>query len=230
MRRALAISDKDVSKYITTDFLEEGYGYFGFHAGYDYGVSEWTAYAPEDVEVINVWTGRDKVDGGNIVEMKGKYTHRYLHMKSISVKVGDKIKEGAIVGVTGNTGNVGAHLHHDVRKNGTKWTDSLSNYYDWEKLIKEGSMPGIDVLRIIASEVEGFDMTKTHKGEYDKILKDAWGSKPTDDYVRHAWTVQKVHRGHLTAQVKARDAEIVKLKAQLAAEAKVLAPGKYLVN
>lgn len=126
-----------------------------------------------------------------------------------------------------NWGHIGVRL-----ANGKFWSDGTvyasiadytknhsPKYVGWGEsvnegiVIKEANMPGIDVLRIIASEVEGFDMTKTHKGDYDKMLKDAWGNKPTDDYVRHAWKVQKVHRGHLTAQIKAKDAEIAKLKA-----------------
>ena len=88
------------------------------------------------------------------------------------------------------------------------WGESVNDV----KVIKEASVTTpIDVLRIIASEVEGFDMTKTHKGDYDKILKDAWGSKPPEDYIRHAWNVQKTHRGYLTAQIKAKDVQIATL-------------------
>ena len=94
MRRAL-----DGNPPITLGFGVSGWGYFGKHAGYDYGVVNWTAKAPERVTVINVWTGRETVDGGNIVEMQGQYTHRFLHMKSISVKVGDVLAEGTPVGI-----------------------------------------------------------------------------------------------------------------------------------
>jgi hypothetical protein len=150
-----------------------------------------------------------------------------------------------IDGITKNWGHIGVRLASGqfwsdgkVYKNIADYTAShLPKYVGWGESVNEGTvikeggnMPGIDVLRIIASEVEGFDMTKTHTGQYDKILKDAWGSTPTDDYVRHAWGIQKTHRGHLVNQIKAKDAEIAKLKAQLAVEAKVLAPGKYLVK
>lgn len=79
-----------------------------------------------------------------------------------------------------------------------------------------GNMTPIDVLRIIASEVEGFDMTKTHTGVYDKILKDAWGSKPPEDYVRHAWKIQPKHRGHLINDINKLKAQVVALQKQLA--------------
>lgn len=51
----------------------------------------------------------------------GNYT-RYLHMKkgSRTVKVGDKVLKGQVLGFMGATGNVtGAHLHFDVKVNGS---------------------------------------------------------------------------------------------------------------
>ena len=50
----------------------------------------------------------------------GNYT-RYLHMKkgSRTVKAGDKVLKGQVLGYMGATGNVtGAHLHFDVNVNG----------------------------------------------------------------------------------------------------------------
>lgn len=135
MRRAL-----DGSPPITTKHGQAGFGYFGKHAGYDYGVQRWAVRAPEAGTISAVYTGRQNVDGGNIVELVGKYTHRFLHLDTINVKVGDKVTEGQQLGISGNSGNVGFHLHHDVRKNGTGWMDSYNNYVDWEALIKGGEM------------------------------------------------------------------------------------------
>jgi len=131
MRRAL-----DGNPVITTYHGEPGYGYFGKHAGYDYGVAKWTLRAPESGVILNVYPNRATLDGGNIIEMRGVYTHRFLHLERIDVVAGQQVTEGQALGITGNTGNVAYHLHHDVRKNGTAWTDSYANYYDWEQLIK----------------------------------------------------------------------------------------------
>lgn len=60
-----------------------------------------------------------RLDHGN-----GNYT-RYLHMKkgSRTVKAGDKVLKGQVLGYMGATGNVtGAHLHFDVNVNG-KYVD-----------------------------------------------------------------------------------------------------------
>lgn len=57
---------------------------------------------------------------GNYVKIKhtnGYYT-LYAHMKygSVTVKVGDKVKKGQVIGYMGNTGHsFGAHLHFEVR-------------------------------------------------------------------------------------------------------------------
>lgn len=89
-------------------------------------------YAPGDGKVLTV----DMV--GNIileVEIDGKW-HRFLHLKDIDVKSGT-FKKGRLLGWTGNTGGVAAHLHWDVRKKGTAWNASYYNYEDPMKLIKE---------------------------------------------------------------------------------------------
>ena len=43
------------------------------------------------------------------------------HLKSFSVKVGDAVEKGSVIGLAGNTGSysTGAHLHYEVTKNGT---------------------------------------------------------------------------------------------------------------
>lgn len=41
------------------------------------------------------------------------------HLSSVSVKVGDKVKAGTVLGKSGNTGkSTGAHLHYEERRNG----------------------------------------------------------------------------------------------------------------
>lgn len=124
---------------ITNRHGTPGFGHFGRHAGYDYGVNGATVVAPEAGTIISI--SHNTPDGGNIVELKGKYTHRFLHLKSISVTVGQKVAEGQKLGVSGATGKVsGPHLHHDTRKKGTAWNASYSNYVDWEKLIEGEDM------------------------------------------------------------------------------------------
>jgi hypothetical protein len=195
---------------ITTEFgVKDSYAKFGYHSGVDYAVPlNRPIYAPTSGQLENVVSPT----GGNMVVIKANgLTHRLMHNNSFSRGNG-WVNEGDEVAKAGTTGlSTGVHSHWDINKEGT-YPTSFSSFINPAAWLEGASMATpTDVLRIIASEVEGFDMTKTHKGEYDKILTDAWGSKPTDDYVRHAWKVQKTHRGHLTAQIKAKDVQIATL-------------------
>lgn len=98
-------------------------------------------YAAEDgtVDQVQNWDGHTKTgmqSYGNMVRIKhdpykGKTLQtRYAHLSSYCVKVGQKVKEGELIGYSGVTGNVfGAHLHFEVILNGKRtnplvWLDS----------------------------------------------------------------------------------------------------------
>lgn len=98
-------------------------------------------YAAEDgtVDQVQDWDGHTRTgmqSYGNMVRIrhapyKGKTLQtRYAHLSSYCVKVGQKVKEGELIGYSGVTGNVyGAHLHFEVilggkRTNPLVWLDS----------------------------------------------------------------------------------------------------------
>ena len=56
-----------------------------------------------------------------IIQHDGTYSTLYGHMTSASVSVGDYVQQGDIIGTVGSTGwSTGAHLHFEVRVNGTQ--------------------------------------------------------------------------------------------------------------
>lgn len=56
-----------------------------------------------------------------------KYETVYAHLKSYSVKVGQKVKQGDIIGILGNSGlGTGAHLHYEIHKG--KYTYANGTY------------------------------------------------------------------------------------------------------
>jgi murein DD-endopeptidase MepM/ murein hydrolase activator NlpD len=56
---------------------------------------------------------------GNLVIVEnGDYRTYYAHLSSIPVSVGDTVKAGTTIGLSGNTGNsTGPHLHYEIRRN-----------------------------------------------------------------------------------------------------------------
>lgn len=115
----------------------------GFHAGhyaFDIGNrSQPPIWASGAGTVVKTNTGCARVSygcGGGygnyvIVDHGNGLQTLYGHMEYIDVKVGDKLKQGDVVGKMGRTGNVrgatGIHLHFEVRLNGKKMVPS--NYY-----------------------------------------------------------------------------------------------------
>lgn len=89
-------------------------------------------YAAEDgtVDQTQDWDGHTRTgmqSYGNMVRIKhapykgSVLQTRYAHLSRYCVKVGQKVKEGELIGYSGVTGNVfGAHLHFEVILNGSR--------------------------------------------------------------------------------------------------------------
>lgn len=106
------------------------------HKGIDLvGVDDITVYACLGGEVVTSTIITDKNNltwqWGNYVCIKaddGTY-HYYCHLKSRSVKKGERINAGDKIGVMGNTGySFGSHLHFEVRENDRKTTVNTAEY------------------------------------------------------------------------------------------------------
>ena len=95
--------------------------------------------AAEDgtVEIVYHWNGKrtqgDTNSYGTMVKIRhanwnGGTVHTlYAHLNSITVKQGQVVKTGEVIGYSGNTGNsFGAHLHFEVR-----WKNKRTNPLVW---------------------------------------------------------------------------------------------------
>jgi hypothetical protein len=91
------------------------------HNAIDFGVDHATVVASAAGTVKEASTGSGKFSYGNyiIIDHGQGYTTLYAHLDSFMVKVGDSVKQGQPIAISGATGYVtGPHLHFELRKNG----------------------------------------------------------------------------------------------------------------
>lgn len=89
------------------------------HMAFDYSVVVGTPIQSTlDGQVKTV--GYDPDGYGNYVVIEnGPYQVYFAHLSSTPLQVGDRIRAGQILGLSGNTGNsTGPHLHYEIRRNG----------------------------------------------------------------------------------------------------------------
>ena len=101
------------------------------HNGIDFGMPTGThLLATDDGEVLRA--DFDAKGYGYFVLLKHAWGELiYGHMKSVGVKVGDKVKRGAVLGPSNNTGNSsGPHLHFGIRIYPCKRSDGWGGHCD----------------------------------------------------------------------------------------------------
>jgi murein DD-endopeptidase MepM/ murein hydrolase activator NlpD len=101
------------------------YGDRRHHGGTDVGIPKNTPiYATADGTVSVTHTGETYNNGaglGNYVQLDHAdgFISQYGHLTSVSVKKGDTVKKGQLVGMSGSTGkSTGYHLHFTIKHNG----------------------------------------------------------------------------------------------------------------
>jgi murein DD-endopeptidase MepM/ murein hydrolase activator NlpD len=91
-----------------------------FHEGVDFSAPKGTEiYSTGDGVVVNA--RKSNRHYGNTIKIDHGYGYVtvYAHMEDFSVKKGEHVKRGQVIGTVGNTGKSTApHLHYEVRKNG----------------------------------------------------------------------------------------------------------------
>ncbi len=113
----------NVSAGLNTPIESKGIsrGISGYHTGIDYRADVGTPIASSQAGKVIESTGGWGRGWGNslVVDHGGGLTTRYAHLSSFAVGVGNYVKQGQIIGYSGNTGlSTGPHLHFEARVNG----------------------------------------------------------------------------------------------------------------
>ena len=149
--------------------------------------------AVADGEIVYVQDGVPGYDdevytAGNFVRIKhesGVYS-RYLHLVngSVKVKVGQKVKAGAVLGTEGNTGySMGTHLHFDIN-DGNGYVDPLPYLLGEKSFYKE------------TTKISVGDKVKVKSGA---VFSD--GTKPFDEVYSTVYDVQLISRDGKEARI-----------------------------
>ena len=111
------------SHYLTSYFgwrIHPVYGTYKYHSGIDIAAGYGTNVlaANSGTVILSQWYGG--YGECIIIDHGGGKTSLYGHMSTRKVSVGQTVTSGDVIGLVGSTGvSTGAHLHFEVRENGT---------------------------------------------------------------------------------------------------------------
>jgi murein DD-endopeptidase MepM/ murein hydrolase activator NlpD len=144
------VSNKDLSR-IASGFgfrIHPVYKAVKFHEGLDFSAPQGTEiYATGDGVIAKAEF--DRRGFGNYVVIDHGYGYQtvYAHMQKYTVKVGQRIKRGELLGYIGNTGmSTAPHLHYEVIKNGKK-VNPINFFFndltpeEYEKVVELANQP-----------------------------------------------------------------------------------------
>ncbi len=110
-----------------------GYPYYGTHNGSNYYAIDFVFSVGQNVSATAAGTVMIAAIGDNdgagnylAVDHGGGFVSRYLHLRLTSpfapgIGVGASVSQGQLIGYSGNTGGVAAHLHFDLKLNGAAY-------------------------------------------------------------------------------------------------------------
>lgn len=93
-----------------------------FHQGIDYGMPVGTEILATEDGIVKE-TKVQTTGYGNVVRLEHaeSYETTYAQLSEIKVKVGEQVKKGQVIALSGNSGSSTApHLHFEVKKDGKK--------------------------------------------------------------------------------------------------------------
>ncbi len=175
------------------------YARFGLagHNGTDYGLPAGTSVVAAQPGFMTVLS--DPGGFGNYVLVDGGgFRTLYAHLTRATTS--GNVVEGQEIAISGNTGNsTGPHLHFGVRPVIYSANNGYNGYIDPQGVINKGGDDLIkpedrDTVRIINSEVAGWDFGKVHTGAYDDQELKAWVGQPWTKLIQEKWAASDAFR------------------------------------
>ena len=128
------------------------------HHGIDIGCGTVSIHASHDGSIsFSGWKG---VYGNCVmISHDNDIETLYGHNSENLVKVGDKVKQGNIIAISGNSGrSFGIHCHFEYRKNGICYNplDFMNKNTDISKSDKENNIPDFDANKYLPQNIDGF--------------------------------------------------------------------------
>lgn len=168
------------------------------HNGIDYGLPSSTPVFA--AHAGKAWSGYEAGGYGNYVFVTtGNVQTVYGHLSQVVVGYQD-VAEGQLIGYSGNTGNSsGPHLHFGTRPIPANNNNGFLGYVDPLIYLKKGDDDVIkpeDVynVRIVNSEIKGWDFNEVHSGKLDAREMGAWVGQPWSKFIQEAWAEGEAFR------------------------------------
>lgn len=98
-----------------------------FHTGIDYGVPEGTRILASGDGIVR-FADMDQTGYGKcvIIQHDEEHSTLYAHLSMILVYVGEEVRQGQCIGLSGNTGySTGPHLHFEARRH---WNEYRTHF------------------------------------------------------------------------------------------------------
>ena len=120
-----------------------------FHSGMDFTAPLGTeVYSSGDGTIESVNSGLRGMGNYVVINHGFGYSSLYAHLDSFSVKTGQKVHRGDVIGYVGNTGlSIAPHLHYEIKLNNQN-VDPVNYFFndlsaaEYEKMIERASKTG----------------------------------------------------------------------------------------
>ncbi len=92
-----------------------------YHSGTDFRAAVGTPVVAANDGIVRIAKDRYYAGGSVVIDHGYKIFSQYYHLSQVKVKVGQKVKKGELIALSGDTGRVtGAHLHFGIFAGGTQ--------------------------------------------------------------------------------------------------------------